>query len=58
MSTHNICFCGEIRKILMWIPHLSGAKHCSNKKAMLSIANHHSKQYEAQCGSKTSGKFY
>ena len=25
MSTHNICFCGEIRKILSRYPFLSGA---------------------------------
>ena len=25
MSTHNICFCGEIRKILCGYPLLSGA---------------------------------
>ena len=25
MSTHNICFCGEIRKILCGYPHLSVA---------------------------------
>ena len=24
MSTHYICFCGEIRKIIMWIPLLFG----------------------------------
>ena len=23
-STHNICFCGDIRKIFSWIPRLSG----------------------------------
>ena len=27
MSTHNICFHGEIKKILMWVPLLSGAMH-------------------------------
>ena len=25
MSTHNICFCGEIRKIIIWIPPLIGS---------------------------------
>ena len=25
MSTHNLCFCGEIRKILFVYPFLSGA---------------------------------
>ena len=27
MSTHNICFCGETRKIFIWIPLLSGAMY-------------------------------
>ena len=27
MSTHNICFCGEIRKILCGYPLLSVAMH-------------------------------
>ena len=27
MSTHNIYFGGEMRKILIWIPVLSGATH-------------------------------
>ena len=26
MSTHNICLKGELRKIFILIPHLSGAK--------------------------------
>ena len=26
MSTHNICFCAEIRKLLSVYPHLSGAE--------------------------------
>ena len=29
-STHNICFCGEIRKIFIWYPFLSGALNCLN----------------------------
>ena len=31
MSTHNICFCGEIRKILCGYPLLTVAMNMSNK---------------------------
>ena len=39
MSTHNICFRGEIRKMFVWILVLSGALcrpcHSSKKKGVL-----------------------
>ena len=41
MSTHNICFCGEIRKIMFWILLLSGGmvlyKQCQQLKLLTMI---------------------
>ena len=34
MSTHNICFCGEIRKILYGYPLMSGAMLMWNLKIL------------------------